>query len=84
MIEVCRQAGILAAEMEAAALYALAAAKKYDIICFGLVTDQMGRSGEDFEKGEVSGNQTLLRIISQTARIWQRLRHSGTQPVPMQ
>jgi uridine phosphorylase len=73
MIEFCRQAGILAVEMEAAALYALAASKRYDIVCFALVTNQMGRSGEDFEKGEVSGSQTLLHIIGQTVRIWESL-----------
>jgi uridine phosphorylase len=77
MIETCRRAGILAVEMEAAALYALAERKQYDIVCFALVTNQMGRSGEDFEKGEVSGSQTLLQIIGQTARIWECLRHRG-------
>jgi uridine phosphorylase len=65
--------GLLAVEMEAAALYALAASKRYDIVCFALVTNQMGRSGEDFEKGEVSGSQTLLHIIGQTVRIWESL-----------
>lgn len=73
MIEICRRAGILAVEMEAAALYALAETKQYDIICFALVTNQMGRAGEDFEKGEVSGSQTLLQIIGQTVRIWEPL-----------
>jgi uridine phosphorylase len=42
MIEVCRKNGILAVEMEAAALYALAEAKQYEIICFAHVTNQMG------------------------------------------
>ena len=38
--------------MEAAALYALAQAKQYDIICFAHVTNQMGQTEGDFEKGE--------------------------------
>jgi len=80
MIETCRQAGILAVEMEAAALYALAEAKQYDIVCFALVTNRMGQSEEDFEKGEVPGSQTLLHIIGQTIRVWEFLRHSGTRP----
>jgi uridine phosphorylase len=84
VIEACRQAGILAVEMEAAALHALAEAKKYDIICFALVTNQIGQSGVDFEKGEVSDSQTLLHIISQTVRIWKRLWQSATRPGPMQ
>jgi uridine phosphorylase len=70
MIEGCRQAGILAVEMEAAALDAVAETKQYDIVCFALVTNQMGRSEEDFEKGEASGSQTLLHIIGRTIRIW--------------
>lgn len=81
MIETCRQNGMLAVEMEAAALYALAEAKRYDIVCFALVTNQMGRSGDDFEKGEVAGSQTLLHIIGQTVRAWEHTRrrdwHSG-------
>ena len=81
MIETCRQNGMLAVEMEAAALYALAEAKRYDIVCFALVTNQMGRSGDDFEKGEVAGSQTLLHIIGRTVRAWEHTRrrdgHSG-------
>jgi uridine phosphorylase len=65
MIEICRAQGILAVEMEAAALYALAEATQRDIVCFAHVTNQMGREG-DFEKGEESGSRTMLRIIMQT------------------
>jgi len=52
MIARCRAQGILAMEMEAAALYALAQARQYQIICFAHVTNQMGQSEGDFEKGE--------------------------------
>jgi uridine phosphorylase len=70
MIEVCRKNGILAVEMEAAALYALASAKQYKIICFAHVTNQMGQTEGDFEKGQAQGSLTALRILSQTTAAW--------------
>src|SRR5215472_2095964 len=63
-----RAEGILAVEMEAAALYALAQARQYQIICFAHVTNQMGQTEGDFEKGEASGSETALSVLSQTAR----------------
>ena len=77
MIAYCRAAGILAVEMEAAALYALAQARQDQIICFAHVTNQMGQIEGDFEKGETSGSETALYVISQTARSW---RHRGSEP----
>ena len=79
MIAVCRKQGILAVEMEAAALYALAQARQVEIICFAHVTNQMGQTEGDFEKGEASGSETALRVISQTACCWrqERLLHTG-------
>jgi len=70
MIAVCRKHGILAVEMEAAALYALASAKQYKIICFAHVTNQMGQSEGDFEKGQAHGSLTALRILIQTTAAW--------------
>ena len=70
MIETCRAQSILTVEMEAAALYALAQAKHFQIVCFAHVTNQMGLSEGDFEKGEACGSEAALRVISQTARIW--------------
>jgi uridine phosphorylase len=70
MIEVCLKEGVLAVEMEAAALYALASAKQYKIICFAHVTNQMGQSEGDFEKGQAQGSLTALRILSQTTAAW--------------
>lgn len=69
-IERCRKQGILAVEMEASALYALATVKQVDIICFAHVTNQMGQTEGDFEKGEASGSETALHVISQTAQHW--------------
>jgi uridine phosphorylase len=71
MIEWCREQGILTVEMEAAALYALAEARQYSIICFAHVTNSMGQTEGDFEKGEACGSRAALRIIEQTARLWQ-------------
>jgi uridine phosphorylase len=70
MIAVCRKESILAVEMEAAALYALASAKHYKIVCFAHVTNQMGQAEGDFEKGQAQGSLTALRILSQTASAW--------------
>ncbi len=70
MIEACRANGILAVEMEAAALYALAEAQQRDIICFAHVTNQMGQAAEDFEKGVAQGSHAALQVIGWTARNW--------------
>ncbi len=72
-IEWCREQGILAVEMEAAALYAFASAKQRAVICFAHVTNQMGQTEGDFEKGEASGSETALHVISQTAQYWNGL-----------
>lgn len=68
MIAACRANGILAVEMEAAALYALAQAKQYAIVCFAHVTNQMAQQGDDFEKGPDQGSQAALHVIDHTAR----------------
>jgi uridine phosphorylase len=76
MIAACRKQGILVVEMEAAALYALAQARHYQVICFAHVTNQMGQTEGDFEKGEASGSQATLQIISQTVHHWMRWRQA--------
>jgi uridine phosphorylase len=62
-IEERRAEGILAVEMEAAALYSLASARGYAVVCFAHVTNQMGQTDVDFEKGEASGATDALRVI---------------------
>ena len=47
-----RAAGVLAVEMEAAALYAFARARAAPVLCLAHVTNAMGRGQQDFEKGE--------------------------------
>jgi uridine phosphorylase len=59
-----RQAeGVLAVEMEAAALYAFATARRRPVLCVAHVTNQMGRADGDFEKGEANGARDALRLI---------------------
>ena len=55
--------GILAVEMEAAALYAFAQARSRAVLCFAHVTNQMGRAELDFEKGQANGAHDALRLI---------------------
>lgn len=68
-ISFCRQQDILTVEMEAAALYALGTAKNKNIICFAHVTNQMGQSESDFEKGQHQGSLTGLHLLSRTASL---------------
>jgi uridine phosphorylase len=65
-----RNAGILAVEMEAAALYALATAIGKPVLCFAHVTNQMGQIEGDFEKGTAGGAEQSLKLISLTGRRW--------------
>ena len=69
-IAFARSENLLAVEMEAAALYALAEAKGYPIVCFARVTNQMGLIENDFEKGEADGNTAFMRLIAISARAW--------------
>ncbi len=63
-----REAGILAVEMEAAALYAFARSQARPVLCFAHVTNQMARSEGDFEKGEADGAVDALAVLAATAR----------------
>jgi uridine phosphorylase len=69
-IEAAKGAGILAVEMEAAALYAFAQARKKRVLCFAHVTNQMGRVEGDFEKGLADGAEESLQVILLAARCW--------------
>jgi uridine phosphorylase len=65
-----RDAGILAVEMEAAALYAFSAARAQPVLCLAHVTNQMGRVEGDFEKGVADGAQKSLKVIGLIGRLW--------------
>jgi purine-nucleoside phosphorylase len=72
-IEHCRARGILAVEMEAAALYAFARARHKPVLCLAHVTNQMAVEGGDFEKGEADGAFASLEVIAAVARAWRGL-----------
>lgn len=69
-IAVMKDRGLLAVEMEAAALYAFAAMRRKPVICFAHVTNQMAQIEGDFEKGEADGTTDALRVIRATAGAW--------------
>ena len=69
-IEVARGLGVLAVEMEAAALYSFAEARGHKVVCFAHVTNQLARIDGDFEKGEANGALDALNVIAATARAW--------------
>lgn len=66
-IERARAEGILAVEMEAAALYSLAAGADASVVCFAHVTNRMGQAEEDFEKGDANGSEDALEVIDAAA-----------------
>jgi uridine phosphorylase len=67
-IAAMQERGLLAVEMEAAALYAFASARGKRVLCFAHVTNQMGRIEGDFEKGEADGTRDALAVILTAAR----------------
>ena len=69
-IEYFRSLGILAVEMEAAALYAFGEASDKPVICFAHVTNQMGSIEGDFEKGPVNGGNDAVQLIYVAAKAW--------------
>lgn len=66
-IEAARDRGILAVEMEAAALYTFAKARNARVLCLAHVTNTMGQAGDDFEKGEADGTADALKVLSAIA-----------------
>jgi uridine phosphorylase len=66
-IEAAKRRGILAVEMEAAALYTFAKANNARVLCVAHVTNTMGQTGQDFEKGEADGTADALAVLSAIA-----------------
>jgi uridine phosphorylase len=62
-IEAARAKGILAVEMEAAALYTLASVSGFRVLCLAHVTNTMGLGEQDFEKGEADGTRDALVVL---------------------
>lgn len=65
-----REAGILAVEMEAAALYAFSRARGCPVACFAHVTNTMAQAEGDFEKGEADGALEALTLVAAAARVF--------------
>jgi uridine phosphorylase len=66
-IEAARTRGILAVEMEAAALYTFAHAANRRVLCLAHVTNTMAVAEQDFEKGEADGTVDALRVLEAIA-----------------
>jgi len=62
-IAASRSLGVLAVEMEAAALYAFARKTGARVLCLAHVTNTMGQVGRDFEKGEADGTADALAVL---------------------
>lgn len=63
-IAAAREHGVLAVEMEAAALYAFAEAREKPVACFAHVTNQMAVDEGDFEKGKGHGVRDALALAA--------------------
>jgi uridine phosphorylase len=62
-IAAAKTQGILAVEMEAAALYTFAKIRQAAVLCLAHVTNTMGQAGQDFEKGEADGTADALAVL---------------------
>jgi purine-nucleoside phosphorylase len=61
--------GAACVEMEASALYALAAARRLDIVCLAHITNTMATAGDDFEKGDANGARASLALAAHVAHL---------------
>lgn len=64
-VDAARAKGVLAVEMEAAALYTFARQREAAVLCLAHVTNTMGVAEGDFEKGEADGAKDALAILGQ-------------------
>jgi uridine phosphorylase len=71
-IAAARAKGILAVEMEAAALYAYARASGSNVLCLAHVTNTMAVAEQDFEKGEADGTVDALKVLETIISDWLR------------
>jgi uridine phosphorylase len=62
--------GVLAVEMEAAALYAFASMAQRSVIRLAHVTNAMAQTEGDFEKGEADGTTATLAAVAAAIRAW--------------
>jgi uridine phosphorylase len=71
--------GVLAVEMECAGLYAFARAKRQPVLCLAHVTNTMGQSEREFEKGEDDGVHASFRVLEPLIRARVGRRSPGPQ-----
>jgi uridine phosphorylase len=67
-VAAARDKGVLAVEMEAAALYTFASKRNKAVLCIAHVTNTMGLAEIDFEKGEADGTSDALAILEALAK----------------
>jgi len=67
-VAAARAKGVLAVEMEAAALYTFAHMRNKAVLCIAHVTNTMGLADRDFEKGEAQGTADALMILDVLAK----------------
>jgi hypothetical protein len=80
MIAKRKAQGLLAVEMESAALYAFATARQCPVICFAHVSNQLGCAEGDFEKGEGNGARGSAELIQSIAEFRHRPRAAAAAP----
>jgi uridine phosphorylase len=68
-----REAGVLAVEMEAAALYALASARSYNVPCLAHLTKELGGEGR-LREGPPTEPKTRCASSTQSCGDWTRYR----------
>ena len=66
-IDAAEAAGIVCVEMEAAALYAYAAARSQPVVCLAHITNTMATAGDDFDKGHDNGVAASLAVVRAVA-----------------
>lgn len=76
-----RRDGLLAVEMEAAALYAFARTRGQAVVCLAHVTNQLGCIEGDFEKGESNGACGSLDLVQAISETWRQ--HKCVSPADM-
>jgi len=69
-IENARSKGVVAVEMEAAALYMFARVAGVSVLCIAHITNTMGQAEKDFEKGEADGTTDALRLLEAIVAKW--------------
>ena len=62
--------GVVAVEMEAAALYAFSRARRHPVLCLAHVTNRLARFENDFEKGLEEGAHVSLDLVQAFVRAW--------------